>query len=69
MNQTVSRFIAGTVSRNVTVDDGIDWKMTLIEWIVKEHKYQKYVEALTENSARVYNLVLGHCPPELRAEM
>ena len=27
------------------------------------------MEARVENSARVYNLVLGHCPPELRAEM
>ena len=27
------------------------------------------MEAWVENSACVYNLVLGHCPPELRAEM
>ena len=69
MTQTVRRFIAGTVTRNVAVDDDIDWKMSLSEWIVKEQKYQKDVEAWTENSARVYNLVLGHCLPELRTEM
>ena len=63
MTQTPMRFIAGTVTRNVSVDDDIDWKMTLSEWIVKEQKYQKDVEAWTENSARVYNLVMGHWPP------
>ena len=65
MTQTVRRFIAGTVTRYVAVDDDIDWKMSLSEWIVKEQKYQKDVEAWTENSARVYNLVLGHCPPRV----
>ena len=69
MTQTVRRFVTGTVIKIVAVDDDIDWKMTLSKWIVKEQKYQKDVEAWTENSARVYNLVLGHCPPELRAEM
>ena len=64
MTKTVRRFVTGTVTKNVAVDDDIDWKMTLSEWIVKEQKYQKDVEAWTENSARVYNLVLGHCPPE-----
>ena len=69
MTQTVRRFVTGTVIKNVAVDDDIDWKMTLSEWIVKEQQYQKDEEAWTENSARMYNLVLGHCPPELRAEM
>ena len=69
MTKTVRRFVTGTVIKNVVVDDNIDWKMTLSKWIVKEQKYQKDVEAWTENSTRVYNLVLGHCAPELRAEM
>ena len=69
MTKTVRRFVTGTVTKNVAVDDDIDWKMTLSEWIVKEQKCQTDVEAWTEDSARVYNLVLGHCPPELRAEM
>ena len=59
------RFVENTVTRNVAVDDDINWKMMLSEWIVKEQKYQKDVEAWTENSARVYNLVLGHCPPRV----
>ena len=37
--------------------------------MIKEQKYQKDTEAWTENSARVYNLVLGHCPSDLCAEM
>ena len=67
--KTVRRFVTGTVTENVAVDDDIDWQMTLSEEIVKEQKYQKGVETYTENSACVYNVVLGHCPPELRAEM
>ena len=69
MTKTVRRFVTGTVIKNVAVDDDIDWKMTLSEWIVKGQKYQNDTEAWTENSARVYNLVLGYCRPELRAEM
>ena len=67
--KTTRRFVSGTTTKNVAVDDDINWKMELSEWIIKEQKYQKDSEAWTENSARVYNLVLGHCPPELRAEM
>ena len=44
MTQTVRRFAAGTVTRNCAVDDDINWKMALSEWIVKEQKYQKDVE-------------------------
>ena len=55
MTKTVRRFVTGTVIKNVAVDDDINWKMTLSEWIVKEQKYQKDVEAWTENSAHVYN--------------
>ena len=43
--------------------------MTLSEWSVKCSKYRKDVEAWTENSARVYNLVLTRCPSELESEM
>ena len=59
MTKTVRRFVTGTTTKNVAVDDDIDWKMELSEWIIKEQKYQKDSEARTENSARVYNLVLG----------
>ena len=45
MTKTVRRFVTGTVTKNVAVDNGIDWKMTLRKWIVKEQKYQKDVEA------------------------
>ena len=37
--------------------------------MIENQKYQKDTEAWTENSARVHNMVLGHCPPELRVEM
>ena len=67
MTKTVCRFVTGTTTKNVAVDDDINWKMELSEWIIKEQKYQKDSKASTENSARVYNLVLGHCPPGLRA--
>ena len=69
MTQTPMRFVENTVTRNVAVDDDIDWKMTLSEWAVKVQKYRRDVEAWVENSVRVYNLVLGNCPPEFLAEM
>ena len=43
--------------------------MTLSDWAVKCSKWRKDVEAWIENSARVYNLVLTHCPAELEVEM
>ena len=52
MTKTVRRFVTGTTTKNVAVDDDIDWKMELSEWITKEQKYQKDSEAWTENSAR-----------------
>ena len=66
---TNKRFADGTIDRNLKVDDDINWKMTLSKWAVKCNKWRKDEEAWTENSARVYNLVLTHCPPELEAEM
>ena len=38
MTKTVRWFVTGTVTKNVAIDDDIDWKMTLIEWTVKEQK-------------------------------
>ena len=67
--QTTKRFADGTMDRNIEVDDNIDWKMTLSKWAVKCNKWRKDEEALTDNSACVYNLVLTHCPPELEAEI
>ena len=32
-------------------------------------KWTRDAEAWTENSARIYNLVLQHCPPEQEAEL
>ena len=63
MTQTPRRFIEGTTTRIVAMEDDIDWKMTLSKRIVNVQKYRRDVEAWVENSARVYNLVLGHCPP------
>ena len=67
--QTVERFEDGNLTKNVEAVDDIDWNMTLSEHAVKIKKWRKDTEAWTEKSARVYNLVLGHCPPELCAEM
>ena len=41
MTKTVGRFVTGTVIKNIAVDDDIDWKMELSEWIIKEQKHQK----------------------------
>ena len=67
--QTLERFADGTMDRNIEVDDDIDWKITLSEWDVKSNKWRKDEEAWTKNSARVYHLVLQHCPPDLKAEL
>ena len=61
--KTTDRFVPGTTTKYVAVDDDIDWKMELSEYMIENQKYQKDTEAWTENSACVYNLVLGHCPP------
>ena len=33
MTQTPMRFVDNTVTRNVAVEDHIDWKMTLSKWV------------------------------------
>ena len=43
MTKMVRRFVPGTMTKNIAVDDDMEWKMTLSEWIVKEQKYQKDV--------------------------
>ena len=50
------------------VDDA-KWKVDLDLFMVVKKKYEKYQDALIENRARTYNLVLQHCPPDIEAEL
>ena len=43
--KTTDRFVPGTTTKYVAVDDDIDWNMELSEYMIKEQKYQKDTEA------------------------
>ena len=67
--QTNNRFEVGSLKENSKVVDDIEWKMTLHEYTSLKARWTRDAEDWTENSARVYNLVLQHCPPEMEAEL
>ena len=67
--QTNSRFGVGNLIEKIKVVEDIEWKLDLHEYTTLKKKWTREAEAWTENSARVYNLVLRHCPPELEAEL
>ena len=41
LTKTVRRFVTGTTAKNVAVDDDIDWKMQLSEYMIKEQSTRK----------------------------
>ena len=51
------------------VVNDIEWKLELEEYMVLKKKHTRDAETWTENSDRIYNLVLLHCPPEVEAEL
>ena len=69
--KTINRFGKDnvTVTENVKVIGNIEWKMELDKFVLLKKKHTRDTEAWTENSARVYNLVLQHCPLDLEAEL
>ena len=54
---------------NVPVKDELDWKLELAEYTADKMEYKKDMKDWVENSARIYHLVLLHCPPGLIAEL
>ena len=67
--QTTQRIHTDQVTINFPVDDELDWKLELAEYTANKMKYKKYMKDWAENSARIYHLVLLHCPPGLIAEL
>ena len=65
--QTNDRFRVRNFEENVKVVDDIKWKLVLHEHTVLKTKCTRDAEDWTENSARVYHLVLQHCPTDLEA--
>ena len=61
--QTNERFGADDLAENVRVVEDIDWNLDLHKYMVMKTKWTKDAEDWKENSARVYHLVLTHCPP------
>ena len=57
------------VALNVSVEDEIDWMLELAEYTTNKMEYRKDKKYWAENSARMYHLVLLHCPPGLIAEL
>ena len=47
--------------------DDVEQEITLREYFDSKMKWKKDVEAWTENSARVYHLILQRCPGDLEA--
>ena len=67
--ETANRFGVDGTTENVKVVDDLEWRLDLEEYLVAKKKYTHYLEAWTENIARIYNWVLQHCPPDLEAEL
>ena len=65
--QMTQRMHTNQVTLNVQVEDEIDWKLKLAEYTAKNMEYKKDMKDWAENSARIYHLVLLHCPPGLIA--
>ena len=63
--KTTSRFHTDQMTENIPVDDEFGWKLELGEYASKKIEWKKQTRDWTENSGRVYHLVLLHCPPML----
>ena len=57
--QTTSRFHTDQRTENIPVDDEFDWKLELVEFASEMIEWKKQTRDWTENSARVYHLVLS----------
>ena len=57
------------VTLNVPVKDELDWNLELEEYTANNMEYKKDMKDWAENCARIYYLVLLHCPPGLIAEL
>ena len=68
-DQTTQRMHTDQVTLNVPVDDELDWKLELAKYTADNMEYRKDMKDWAENSARIYHLVLLHCPPGLIAEI
>ena len=68
-DHTTLRMHTNQVNLNVPVEDELDWKLELKEYTAVNMEYRKYKKDWAENSARIYHLVLLHCPPGLIAEL
>ena len=68
-DQTTQQIHTDQVKLNVPVEDELDWKLELAEYTADKMEYRKDMKDWAENSARIYHLVLLHCPPGLIAEL
>ena len=68
-DQTTQRMHTDQVTLNVLVKDELDWKLELAEYTTDEMEYRKDMKDWAGNSARIYHLVLLHCPPGLIVEL
>ena len=66
---TNDRFSTNGTTEYIKVVEDIEWKLDLEEYLVAKKKHTRDAEAWTENSARIYNLVLQHYLLELEAEL
>ena len=68
-DQTTQRVHTNQVTLNVPVQDELDWNLELAEYTSDKVEYRKDMKDWAENSARIYHLVLLHCPPGMIAEI
>ena len=68
-DQTTLQMHTNQVTLNVPVEDELDWNLELAEYTANKMEYRKDKKDWAENSARIYHLVLLHCPPDLIAEL
>ena len=66
--KTLDRFDANG-STNPSVLDDAEYKLDLDLFVVASKTHLLETQAWKENNARVYNLMLQHCPKELEAEL
>ena len=57
------------VTLNVPVKDELNWNLELADYTANNMEYRKDMKDWAENSARIYHLVLLHCPPGLIADL
>ena len=63
------KFSTDGTKQNIKIVEDIEYNLDLEEYLVGKKKHTRNDEAWTENCARIYNLVLHHCPPELEAQL